>query len=92
MIDPSTKIGTLCRYYMEPKIIVKYEGDTDDIDCFIGTVIDSDSYEDTYAIGRKLNDWIRDTFYIIPNDCDHEYVNYGFNTIKMVCKFCDKEQ
>ena len=24
--------------------------------------------------------------------CDHEFVNVGFSTLKMVCKKCDKEQ
>lgn len=24
--------------------------------------------------------------------CDHEFVNIGFSTLKMVCKKCDKEQ
>jgi hypothetical protein len=26
------------------------------------------------------------------NECDHVYVNIGFNTIKMACKFCGKDQ
>jgi hypothetical protein len=24
--------------------------------------------------------------------CAHEYVNVGFNSVRMVCKHCDKEQ
>ncbi len=54
-------------------------------------------------LSLRASDWRRRLFNCItkqednicniePNLCNHEYVNYGFNTIKMVCKHCDQEK